>query len=46
MRSGTSRVDSEQLPSGGLRPGMTMSIVLFQSSKSEVNLGGTDRKVK
>ena len=26
--------------------GMMMSIVLFQSSKSKVDLGGTDRKVE
>ena len=30
----------------GLWPGTTTSIVLFQSSKSEVDLGGTDRKVE
>ena len=45
-RLGISRVDSEVLPSSGLQLEDDGKYSSIQSSKSEINLGGTDKKVE
>ena len=44
--SGTSQVDSEEVLSGGLQPEDDSEYSSIWGSKSEVDLGGTDEKIK
>ena len=46
MRSGTSGVDLEVLPSSGLRREDNGKYSSIWSSKSDIGLGGTDEKVE